>query len=211
MVICSVVVNSMLILVYFKKAFKPSSFFICTWHILMCDMIGLLLQVVIVIPTTFAGCIPYFEMFLIIVCSLDYITYNCSSLFALMLAVNRFTIFVFPKFDQIWFQRPRIFIFLVSIEILVVSFVGASYATGYYTKFSAKEYHFIQQSNEGNIFKECFGVIESNFIDQFLSVEAAVICEVKETCRSSSRSRRQDHRHRLLKRHMHVGTVIFGR
>uniref|UniRef100_A0A915E337 Uncharacterized protein n=1 Tax=Ditylenchus dipsaci TaxID=166011 RepID=A0A915E337_9BILA len=93
-------------------------------------MTGLLLQIIIVIPTTFAGSLIYSHTFMICVCSLDYITYNLSSYFT----------------------------FLILIEIVVVSFVGASYATGYYTNFSATEYHFVQESEDGNVLKTIVNV-----------------------------------------------------
>uniref|UniRef100_A0A915E0L6 G-protein coupled receptors family 1 profile domain-containing protein n=1 Tax=Ditylenchus dipsaci TaxID=166011 RepID=A0A915E0L6_9BILA len=132
LVICSILVNSLLILVYLKgnKLFKTNAFFIIAGHVLLCDMTGLLLQIIIVIPTTFAGSLIYSHTFMICVCSLDYITYNLSSYFT----------------------------FLILIEIVVVSFVGASYATGYYTNFSATEYHFVQESEDGNVLKTIVNV-----------------------------------------------------
>ncbi|KAI1698156.1 serpentine receptor-like protein, class xa domain-containing protein [Ditylenchus destructor] len=152
----STLANSFLILAFVqgKKQFKTSSFFIIAWQLLFCDLMGLFLQFVLIIPETFAGYWIYSRAVVLSFGSLDSFSYIASLCFALLLTINRFCIFILPRVDRFLFQRPRLFVLIAMIWMLVLFHVIGSYCTGYYIDFSIQEYHLLQVNPEGNPFRK---------------------------------------------------------
>ncbi|KAH7710519.1 hypothetical protein AAVH_22188 [Aphelenchoides avenae] len=106
----SLTVNGLLLVTFIKtySRFKTVSFFIIAWQMLACDLMGVLAQFTVVVPMTFAGKIIYSDNLLHILGAFDSISYNAALYFAFVLTLNRFTVFVWKRLDQVLFQKPGI-------------------------------------------------------------------------------------------------------
>ncbi|KAI1717002.1 hypothetical protein Ddc_10140 [Ditylenchus destructor] len=103
----------------YHKHLKSISFFILAWQLLTCDVMGLLVQFIFIIPQALLGysiTLKGFNGRIIIYLAtfLNNLSHNGMIMFTLLLTIHRFCIFLLPTIDHVVFGRPMIYGFKLS-------------------------------------------------------------------------------------------------
>ncbi|KAI1695612.1 ras family domain-containing protein [Ditylenchus destructor] len=84
---------------------------------LVCDIVGLIVSFIMAMPLTFSGysvvnpnSTPFPQLYIAVIDGIGAFAYVTTILFATLLTLNRFCIFVAPSVDRFLFRRPYIFI-----------------------------------------------------------------------------------------------------
>lgn len=85
------------------------------------DFVGLLTQVLLVVPETWAGYQLYPDGWVYLMGAANTVSYNAELLLALLLTFNRLCIFAAPSLDRVFFTRPRIFVWVWPAPLIVYS------------------------------------------------------------------------------------------
>ncbi|KAI1696320.1 serpentine type 7TM GPCR chemoreceptor srx domain-containing protein [Ditylenchus destructor] len=111
--------NVLLVAVFVKghTQFKSVTFFVMASQMLVCDIVGLIVSFILDVPLTFSGYLvanpnsaPFPQLYIAFVDGIGAFVYVATILFAMLLALNRFCIFMAPSVDRFLFRRPNIFI-----------------------------------------------------------------------------------------------------
>ncbi|KAI1691799.1 hypothetical protein DdX_21625 [Ditylenchus destructor] len=117
--------NFLLVAVFVKghTQFKSVTFFVLASQMLVCDIVGLIVSFIVDVPLTFSGYLvenpisaPFPQLYIAFVDGIGAFAYVATILFATLLALNRFCIFMAPSLDRFLFRRPNIFIFEMIFE-----------------------------------------------------------------------------------------------
>ncbi|KAI1712276.1 serpentine type 7TM GPCR chemoreceptor srx domain-containing protein [Ditylenchus destructor] len=119
--------NALLMLVLIKghTQLKSIAFYILASQMLVCDVVGLIVSYTMAMPLTFSGYTvmkpsyaPFSQIYIALVDTIGAFAYMTTILFAMLLTVNRFCIFMAPTADRILFRRPNIFILVGIVWLL---------------------------------------------------------------------------------------------
>ena len=84
------------------------SFFIISWQLLLVNFLSLFIQIVLIVPINIAGTQIYPQLFADIIAGMDTVAYYGFLIFAFVLTLNRFLVFLFPKANQFLFSKTNI-------------------------------------------------------------------------------------------------------
>ncbi|KAI1692323.1 serpentine type 7TM GPCR chemoreceptor srx domain-containing protein [Ditylenchus destructor] len=111
--------GNVLLMVVFVKGhtqLKSITFFTLASQMLICDIVGLIVSFIMAMPLTFSGysivnpnSTPFPQLYIAVVDGIGAFAYVTTILFATLLTLNRFCIFVAPSVDRFLFRRPYIF------------------------------------------------------------------------------------------------------
>ncbi|KAK0409688.1 hypothetical protein QR680_004694 [Steinernema hermaphroditum] len=112
------------ILIQGRSSFKKNAFYTITWHLAMCDLLTHVMEMIVPVPSTFAGSDIYGStLFLNIPCFIDTVAYNGTLYFSVLMTVNRFTVFILPSVNNIMFHQSRLYITIACTWLYVILLV----------------------------------------------------------------------------------------